>query len=953
VQDVDMSDENDNKSKSSKEIKRSGLCEPEDIISEVVVDYQGDYVLSQLLQWYNAGIDQKTGLPDILGCALLPSMSGCWTIDTTKVSNAATGTRTKYQSNVRPKLVEWFKDPFKRGNPWADDLRRVFVDKDDDYIEKESTIWLPIGSPVLDFLVTGDDCNLMDVLRELGTDPSSFENNSADGLLSSVDHGRPAQAVTEWVQCENPDCKKWRKIPWHVDIDMVSQKFVCSDHIWGLNPPSCDTPEDVWDEATDACVEADGSVKPKDAENSLAPTKDSYNGHFSNTSYNITEYKIGTRFDVLRPGKEKWSIANVVDVALDSKKIKFHFVKTQSKNDVWLEEHSDRITPLHTHTSESKQRSPAKLQPPSIADSNDSQGKSKKASKLDKLKKKFKANQRREKTASCISQSSEASKKYDKFETSSNETEIKKTRADDDDEDDEGLNDEISSEDDDSDGDEENEYDIQMEEETGNSDIASGDDSEEEEVQKKSTMINRRSSDRLSKRKTEGIRSEHSDIENECTKVTDQTNSVFTIPKKKESTKKSFIVRPKDAIPKKPQASSSGGTSLISNALKLAMLEERSEKKCTSRAKKILSLTRSPAKDKSKGRKNEMHFTDANIPSVKKTTFSDLCHSPSQHIRSPSSTEAPRDEPEIHNGNNPRSSLSRAMVAPKRPYKDKYSIEQRRERELYRDSNEYTARREDYSPHDSSDMHDHSNRMANDYNDVAQRSPSFDRRRIHQFDQTLSPRSLNTRTYVSHSQHDQYEDRSRYDDRSHYQNEDDSYRTRRYDGSHNEENDEWSRERSSDLQSRNIPNHRGEDYQQYNDELTNGRRMNTDDRYRNDYSRRNQIDPNLYESRRSEVYHDRREREFNDRDNYRDGYHRVDDEYEHRFTSQSDTNDYYRVDDRHSKRRRHDSASRRDERRRRTFDGSDEYSRRLESYNNSNERNYQNEDRRRGDRYNR
>ncbi len=284
-----MNDENLSKIKQSKEPKRTGVCDPEDIISEVVVDYQGDYVLSQILQWYNAGIDQKPGLPDILGCALLPSMEGCWTIDPTKGSNSATGIKTKYNSNIRPKLVEWLNDPFKRGNPWADEVRRGFVDKEDKRIQDASKHWLPIGSPVLDFLVTGDDQNLMDVLSQLDTESKAVESNQSDGLLSSVDHGRPAQAVSNWVQCENPECQKWRKIPWHVDIDMLSKKFVCSDHIWGLDPPSCDAPEEDWDETTDACVEADGSVKPTDKLDVLPTIEETE----ENTLCKPSEFKIG------------------------------------------------------------------------------------------------------------------------------------------------------------------------------------------------------------------------------------------------------------------------------------------------------------------------------------------------------------------------------------------------------------------------------------------------------------------------------------------------------------------------------------------------------------------------------------------------------------------------------------------------------------------------------------
>ena len=41
------------------------LCSPDDVIDKVTVDYGGDYVVSQLLQWVSGGIGVKKGLPDI------------------------------------------------------------------------------------------------------------------------------------------------------------------------------------------------------------------------------------------------------------------------------------------------------------------------------------------------------------------------------------------------------------------------------------------------------------------------------------------------------------------------------------------------------------------------------------------------------------------------------------------------------------------------------------------------------------------------------------------------------------------------------------------------------------------------------------------------------------------------------------------------------------------------
>ena len=56
---------------SSKKLKKAEeeavkLCSPEAVIDKVTIDYSGEYVLSQLLQWVNGGIGQAKGLPDFL-----------------------------------------------------------------------------------------------------------------------------------------------------------------------------------------------------------------------------------------------------------------------------------------------------------------------------------------------------------------------------------------------------------------------------------------------------------------------------------------------------------------------------------------------------------------------------------------------------------------------------------------------------------------------------------------------------------------------------------------------------------------------------------------------------------------------------------------------------------------------------------------------------------------------
>lgn len=252
------------------------ICEPDDIISNVTVRYNGDYVLSQLLQWYNGGIGQKPGLPDLMGCAVLPSIQGCFASEMLVSSRSKTDKKTTYETKIRSRLLEWLQDPYQRGGPWPDDVRKAFAPSDDNRLKGDtSSQWLPFGSPILDFLVTGDESNIQDALEELDGDRKATTKGKPGSLLLSVDKGRPAQAVSNWVQCENPSCLKWRKIPWHVDIDLLPEKFYCSINKWDPKGNSCDAPEDDWDE-DDKLVGGDGKVEGspvrKDPNAALCPS---------------------------------------------------------------------------------------------------------------------------------------------------------------------------------------------------------------------------------------------------------------------------------------------------------------------------------------------------------------------------------------------------------------------------------------------------------------------------------------------------------------------------------------------------------------------------------------------------------------------------------------------------------------------------------------------------------
>jgi hypothetical protein len=653
-----------------------------------------------------------------------------------------------------------------------------------------------------------------------------------------------------------------------------------------------------------------------------------------------------------------------------SKKIKFHFVKTQVKNDVWLEENSNRIALLHTHTTKPKPKPKlqTKSQSSCLVDSKDAQGRSEKASELDRSKKrKSKTNQFHEKIADNISQ-------FKGLKTISNDKEKQKAKVrieyeeESDgisfgDIDDEDSDDEIVTRDD-----------VENKEHR----VVGGED--KEEFDESPTVTDHSSTDGSLKRDFGPTNAEYSDVENECAKVTDQYFSRHTIPKKKnESTKKSSsIVIPKKVIPKKLQSSLSSGTSLISNAARQAMLEKKKEKKTASYSKR--SFNHSPSKDVGQAGRNKVHLNDHNSPTSKRKTFSDLHSSQSHHTRIPASNGPQTTESPIKKGHNRRSMLfprgsfndrysieqrrerelyrdskeytargerfsypnssdgrdhSIRSLSPKRSLNDRYSIDQRRERELHRNSKEYTPRGESYSYQDPSDSRNHSFRSFNGHQDMSYMSPSSDHRRG-------TDKSIG-RNYDCYSQQDQYEaDRCRHHARS-----------------HNQDNHERYRERSSEHSPRRIPNNGDVEYDQSNDEFQNGRRMNIDDTHHNDYrgfddhSRRNEEESSMYASRSHENDHSRRTRGFNERDIERDSHlYRTNNEHEQTFSTHSVDNEFCRDDDRSSSRCRRDSGGRREKKRKRKFDGSDEYSRRLDSYNHSQERNYLNEDVR-PDRYNR
>lgn len=56
--------------------------------------------------------------------------------------------------------------------------------------------------------------------------------------------GIPPKKVTQWVQCERKNCKKWRKIPGQVDLSALPEKWYCEMNIWDSERATCDGAEE-------------------------------------------------------------------------------------------------------------------------------------------------------------------------------------------------------------------------------------------------------------------------------------------------------------------------------------------------------------------------------------------------------------------------------------------------------------------------------------------------------------------------------------------------------------------------------------------------------------------------------------------------------------------------------------------------------------------------------------
>jgi len=253
---------------------------------------------------------------------------------------------------------------------------------------------------------------------------------------------------------------------------------------------------------------------------------------------------------------------------------------------------------------------------------------------------------------------------------------------------------------------------------------------------------------------------------------------------------------------------------------------------------------------------------------------------------------------------------------PKHSTQDQYSIEHKCKRELYCDSKstnrnngchpknsyEYTDQRKD-SSYDLDDIHNPTSYGLKGQNNATRKSPSLERNRgKYQFDHNHSSCDVRERNP------DIY-DRGNRNDISRFCHYEKSY-------------------------DKGTNNKRSRDYDEHYERCFSNKRItadcHTDDAYCYDEKY------NDYDNRRHEGGYKRPSKELEDIDICRsDHNYRFDNEYEERSSSRFYDNKSYREGDIYDRRRPCDSSRRGKEKYRQEYDGSDEYTRRLDGFNQS------------------
>lgn len=299
----------------------SAILDENEEVYRGTMKYGSLFAFWQLMDWENAGNDEKTALPDLFGSIQLPEPRMCFGVS-----------EAQYVESRRKEFFQMLGDEKRQSLPWSSNERimQCFNHKvvaqqggnDDNKI---------YGSPMLD-VTLGGVYAVENALKLMQADKYIVKVKGSQGegdeLDQQFDDRLAPEANTQWVQCEL--CLQWRRLPWHVDIESLSDNWQCHENTWEPEKASCSAPQDDWDPEREDIAE----TNERDA--SVA-----------------SNLKVGDDRDVLCETNNIYYIGKVEKIKeVDGvKKYEFKFKGFKKTQNEWIEDGSERIQPLNFFTS--------------------------------------------------------------------------------------------------------------------------------------------------------------------------------------------------------------------------------------------------------------------------------------------------------------------------------------------------------------------------------------------------------------------------------------------------------------------------------------------------------------------------------------------------------------------------------------------------------------------------
>ena len=307
---------------SVREFTNDSLCDPNEVVHIGSKKYDRNYIFDQLMSWFVAGGDEPLTAPDILGCVQLPYPRMCF--------GTADAVYGKKQRDI---LMDHLMDDRKQMMPWPIALKKCFnfemskkggkkdsnafehnVASSDKIKDKDKKTYQMsfsqalYGSPMLDVALgqidavsrvvldlvgqTGMDAYLANKARRatIARNKAKRNDNSGDNSPSDkqkrakrtksddnepqFDTFLPPEVPTQWVQCCKEDCLKWRRVPFHVDVDALPDEWNCSLNTWDPPAATCQAPQDLWDPEKESTIDTHNEYDEKSDDFGLGQWRD-------------------------------------------------------------------------------------------------------------------------------------------------------------------------------------------------------------------------------------------------------------------------------------------------------------------------------------------------------------------------------------------------------------------------------------------------------------------------------------------------------------------------------------------------------------------------------------------------------------------------------------------------------------------------------------------------------